>query len=349
MRKGKLMKDKLVNLKNKVVEVIMENKRLSIIIAVALIVIIMAIILLSNRATIGNTSGNLNNSGFSVKDGNWIYYLGYNTGNSDGIYRVNSNGNKKEKIVDDCGYYLNKSGNYIYYIDAEESDLIKIKKNGKGKEVLVEDVDIAKMMVVDNWIYYFRNSTLYRIKTDGDTKQEISKKSIEKYEVVGNWIYYSYYNDGEYIIAKMKTNGEEASKIDSKAGRVFFVDGKNIYYIYENYNEEEDMTNYELYKMKTSGKNKEKIADINGNVDINTINFDENHIYYAKINENSELGIYSIKLNGKDETKIVDVKGYSTLINIHESWIYYPDENDDGNIDIYRIKLNGKDKQTLSL
>lgn len=339
----------LVNIKNNIIPFIVANKLVSIIIAVALFVIVLGIVIMCNKVKIGNTSGNLNNLGFSVKSGNWIYYLGYDGGNADGIYRVKANSNKKEKITSDYGYYLNKSGNYIYYYDAEENDIIKMKENGKDKEVFVKDVDTEKIMVVDNWVYYFKNSTLYRIKTNGENKQKISKKSIENYEVVGNWIYYSYYNDGEYIIAKMKTNGEDISKIDSKAGKVFFVNGNNLYYIYEKYNAEELTTTYQLYKMKTNGKDKEKIANIDGKVDIDTVNFDGKQIYYAKINEDNELGIYRMKLNGKNETRIIDIKGYSTSINVYNDWIYYPDENENGDIEIYKIKTNGKDKQSLSL
>lgn len=345
------LKNKIVslfeNIKNRIMPFIMKNKLIASAIAVVLLVVILVAIISCSTKGTENTIGNLNNLGFSVKSGNWIYYLGYNEGNADGIYRVKENGNKKEKVSDSYGYYLNESGSYIYYLDSQESNLVKIKKNGEDKEVIVTDVDYARITVSDNWIYYFKNSSLYRIKTNGENKQKISNKSIENYQVVGNWIYYSYYNDGEYIISKMKTNGEDINKIDSKAGKVFFVDGKTIYYINQEYNKESLTNTYKLYKIGTNGKNKEKIIDINGKVDVDTINFDGKYIYYAKINEENEFGIYKIKINGKNESKIVSIEGYSTSINIHQNWIYYPDQNDDGEIEIYRIKTNGKDKQSL--
>lgn len=336
-------------IKNKVMPLIVKNKKVSIILAVVLFVLILGLIIVCNIKSTENTTGNLNNLGFSVQSGNWIYYLGYDEGISNGIYRVEENGARKEKIDDSYGYYLNKSGRYIYYLDSEGSDLVRINKNGENKEIVVTDVDYAKMTISDNWIYYFKNSNLYRVKTNGEEKQKISNKSIENYEVVDNWIYYSYYNDEEYIIAKMKTNGEDTSKINSKAGKVFFVDGNDIYYINENYNEELSITTYQLNKMNKNGENKEKIIDISGKVDVDTINFNGKYIYYAKINEKNKFGIYKIKLNGDNETKIVDIKGYATSINIHENWIYYPDQNENGDIEIYRIKTNGKDKQSLSM
>lgn len=336
-------------IKNKVMPLIVKNKKVSIILAVVLFVLILESIIVCNIKSTENTTGNLNNLGFSVKSGNWVYYLGYAEGNADGIYKVKENGNKKEKVSDSYGYYLNESGSYIYYLDSEDSDLVKIKKNGENKEVLVTDIDYARITVSDNWIYYFKNSSLYRIKTSGESKQKISNKSIENYQVVGNWIYYSYYNDGEYVIAKMKIDGDDINKIDSKAGKVFFVEGNTIYYINEEYNQEKTTNIYQLYRISTNGKNKEKIIDITGKVDVNTINFDGKYIYYAKINEDNEFGVYKIKSNGDNETKIVDIKGYATSINIHENWIYYPDQNENGYIEIYRIKTNGKDKQSLSM
>ena len=93
------MKEKFINLKNKIVSwfielknrmipFIMANKKIVITILVALVIIIAIIIAMCSKKEIGNTIGNLNNSGFSVDKGEWVYYLGYDEGISDGIYKV---------------------------------------------------------------------------------------------------------------------------------------------------------------------------------------------------------------------------------------------------------------------
>lgn len=342
------VKDFFVKIKNLIKKFIVENKKLSIIIAVILLIVIIAgIIIISNKTQIGNTSGNLNNSGFSVENDGWVYYLGLNESNTDGIYKMKSNGDKKEKVSSDYGLYLNESGDFLYYLDVTEGqyNIVKIKTNGENKETIIENVDTAKITIIDDWIYYFKQSNFYRAKIDGDEKQILSKKSIDNYEVAGKWIYYSYINDGKYVIAKMKTNGDDITKIDADASQVFFIDNSNIYYIYENYNENE--YNYELYKIKTNGKDKEKIADIGKNIQLENINFDGDRIYYTKTNENNVLAIYSLTTNGKEENKIADIQGYSTLINIHDNWIYYTDINDNGDSQLFRLKTNGEDKQSL--
>lgn len=330
-----------IDLKNKIIPLIIKNKKISILVLAVIVLVTLIILIVPNKKKIGTTSGNLANTGYSLSMGKWTYYFGYNQGSTDGIYKVN--GSKKEKIIDDYGIYLNKFGKNIYYLDAKEDSIVKIKANGKNKETIVENVDKATVTVADNWIYYFDKSCLCRIKTNGENKKIISEKFIENYQIVGEWIYYSYMSDGNYVIAKMKTNGEDSSKIDTQAGKMFIVNGKNIYYIRENYDEEK----YELYEMKTNGKNKKKIADINETIDLSIVNFTNSEVYYVKKNENLETAIYKMDLKGKKEEKLVDIKGYATSINIQNDWIYYPDQDDEGNVQMFRIKTNGDNKQSL--
>lgn len=337
------MKEKIMNLKDTAIHFIKMHKIPVIATAIiVLAIIIIGIMSLMFKTKIGNLSGNLNNRGFSVRKGSYVYYLGFSENQTDGIYRVKVNGKSKKKISDDYGLYLNISGNYLYYLEASKDNytsynIVKMKTNGKNKEIVVEGVDTSKITVQNNWIYYFKNYQLYRVKTNGKNKEQISNKSMENYEVIGNFIYYSYMNDGKYVIAKMKTNGEGVTRLDSEASKTFFVSKNYIYYIRQN----ADTNVYELYKTKTNGEKKEKIADISGDIRLDTINFDVNSLYYTKTNEDGTLAIYSIKTNGKDETKIVDTKGYSTMINLNKNYIYYTDKNDNGDSDMFIVKTSG--------
>lgn len=346
------MKEKLVNLKNKISSFIKKYKKPTIIIvAIAIILILIGIIVLQlTKTKRGNSSGNLNNSGFSVQKGNWIYYLGFNAGKADGIYKIKTDGKGKQKISDDYGMYLNQAGNYLYYLEASMKEegtfnIVKVKTNGENKEIMVEDVDTSKVTLVDNWIYYFKNYQLYRIKIDGKSKEKLLDKSIMSYEIIGDFIYYSYISDNKYVIAKTKINTDEITKIEMDAGRVFFIDKDIIYYIYENQKEEGIV--YELYKMKTTGKDKEKILEINGNLLLDGINFEKNNLYYTKIDENGNSAIYSINTKKKEEIKIIDINSYSSMININNKNIYYTDINENGDSNIFKIKANGTNKNEL--
>lgn len=348
------MKEKFINIKNKIVsffkrtiKLLSVNKIIPIIAATILVIALFIIIgVINNKNKQNKINANLSNLGFSLNENNYTYYLGYNAGQTDGIYKIK--GNKKEKISDDYGYYLNKSGKYIYYLDPTDNNIVKMKTNGKDKEIVIENVAEDVVTIKGNYIYYFANSYFYRAKTDGTNKKRISNKSIERYQIVGNTIYYSYKENGKYTIAKMNIDGEDVQKVDTECGKVFFVNGKYIYYIYENENHEDYTINYKLYKMKTSGKNKKKLADIEGNIDVSAVNFTKTNVYYVKRDENGKTGLYKIGINGKKEIKLVDIEGFTTKINISNSYIYYPDLNKDGEIQMYRVKLNGKtDKEML--
>lgn len=337
----------VVNLKDRITSFIIANKKISIIIGIILIAIIAIIIFVCNRKTkIGNTNTNLNNLGFATQNNGWVYYLGFDEGQSDGIYKLK--GNKNKKIIDDYALYLNESDKNIYYLDSEEN-IVKIKTNGEDKETVIEDVDIEKFIIVDDWIYYFDEAKLCKIRTNGKEKQIILEKSIENYEFNKDCIYYSYKDNGKYIIAKIKTNGEDNIKISENTGATFFIKGNYIYYIYENYYEENNEYKNELWKTKINGKNKEKIADLSEKMYINSVNFNGNEIYYLKKDEETKLAIYKINLKEGKETKVVDVNGYVTYLNIIDNWIYYPDVDENGNDAMFRIKTNGTEKQNLSL
>lgn len=347
----KILKEKIVSffksIKNKILPFITKNKIVPVALGIFLIIIIGILIGNCKDKKTHVLTGNLNSLGFTTKVSNWVYYLGYNDGNIDGIYRVKNN--KKEKISDEYGYYLNNDGKYIYYVDSKTNDLIKMKKNGKDKQVFVEKVDSFKITISDNWLYYLKGAKLYRVKTNGNKKREILNKSIKNYEIIGDLIYYSYFNNDKYIISKMTTDGKNVSKISSNDGKVFFINNNEIYYIIEKYNEEDSKNVFGLYKMKLNGKNEQKITEIVGNINTNSINFYKNYMYYTKLDEDNKLAIYKIKLNGKKETKVTDIKAYSTLININDKYLYYPDENDEGNMQLFRIKTDGKQRENLSL
>lgn len=343
IEKLKIIKHKTILLLNKALNFLRVRKKVSISLLLVLVLLIFAIIYRSNSKE-ENLSGNLSNLGFSVNFGKTTYCLGYKDGVANGIYKTS--GRNKIKISDDYGYYLNKSGNYIYYIDAIDNNIVRMKTNGKKKEIIVENVDTEIMTVVREYIYYFDNSYFYRIKTNGENKKRISNKSLEMYQIVGKYIYYSYIDNGSYSIAKMKIDGENNQKIASDCGKAFYVNGKYIYYICEN-SENINETIYELYRINKNGESKKLLAKIEGILDQSTINFYGNSVYYAKRDTEGKNAAYKMDLNGKNETKIVDINGYVTKININNNWIYYPDEDNNNEVKIFRIKTNGTNKQEL--
>lgn len=345
---SKDLKYAMVNLKNNIAN-LFKGKRNQIFIATGILVVILVIIAITcsiNGEKTENISRDLANMGFVTKNGNHIYYLGYDTGSIDGIYKMKLNATKIEKVNGDYALYLNSDGKNIYYLDYENEDLVKVKNNGKDKEILTETLDFATVTLDKDYIYYMKNSNLYKIKTNGKNNEKILSKDIHSYEINDGWIYYTYYNDGAYTLAKIKTSGKDKTILSKDAGVNFFIKNENIYYIYKDESNESGVNEYRLCKMKTDGSNQEILTTIE-NLDAETLNTDGNKIYYARTDSDGMYSIYSMKLNGKDENKIVDINGYKTSINILDGYIYYQDKNESEDSTLYRIKTKGGEKQEI--
>ena len=70
-----------------------------------------------------------------------------------------------------------------------------MKTNGKKKEVLAQDVDASQVIAMEKWVYYFKNSNLYRVRTNGTDREKISDRKISYYQIDGSKIYYIYSNN----------------------------------------------------------------------------------------------------------------------------------------------------------
>lgn len=116
------MKEKLINF------VKTNKKTVSIVLGIVLVFLILLVIV-CNSKKVGYKSGNLENLGFTANLNGTIYYVGLNEGENDGLYKLN--GKNKTKISDDFGYYLNVTEKNIYYFDAIDKSIVKMKTNRK--------------------------------------------------------------------------------------------------------------------------------------------------------------------------------------------------------------------------
>ena len=192
------MKEKVMNFLKLAKQFILTNKSL-VMKMIAVIIVIIAIIVIAsslNGTKVGNAASNSHNLGLAVQDGSWIYYVAVDDDEPVGIYKVKNNGKKTEKVADGYMYNLNIVDNYIYCLeyneDEERNDLIKIKTNGKNKETLARDIDENQIMLVDKWVYYYKDNSLYRVKTSGTDRESsynlaAGKKGDGVYETSNNY------------------------------------------------------------------------------------------------------------------------------------------------------------------
>lgn len=267
------MKEKLVKGFEFIKQFVNTNKPLCMKIMAGIIVIIAILVVASclKGTKYGNTASNSGNLGLAVQDGNWIYYIEIDDDEPVGICKVKNNGKKVKKVAEGEFSELNIIDNYIYCIERSDGkdNLIKMKTNGKNKEILARDIDNEQITATDKWVYYYKNSYLYRVKLNGTDREKISERDIEYYQIDGNWIYYIYNKENSTYIAKMKLNGEDSQRI-AKAGDnenydSLYVKNGKVYYIVSKRDDSYDYVYY-LYKMNKKGQKQEKICKLDKNI-----------------------------------------------------------------------------------
>jgi len=336
------MKEKLNFFKDSVLNFIKERKFYCII-GAAILLVLLTIILICAYApkSVNNFSGNLINNGFALKIGNKIYYL-----KQDGIYKTNSDGDKKDRIFEGTTLYLNSDGKYLYFVEHTNGkyNLVKMKNNGKNKNIMLEDIDNKMITVEDKWIYYMQDDVFYKIKTNGKDKMKILSKDIETYQIDGDDIYFTYRNNVDCIIAKIKTNGTEIMELENDCNSNFYVKGNKLYYIKEVYNSEKYEYEYTLCQMKVNGEKKQEIIKLPNT--IKQINMLDDGIYYLTTEDYTKYELYKMDYKGKNINKITET-GFNTKINVINKDVYYMDLTDGVNVNIYKINI--KSANTIEL
>lgn len=336
--------------KDYVIGFLQEHKKIVLSILAGLIVIITILVVWSTlgKQEMGNTAGNLyGNHGIAAQSGKWVYYMWFDDNKPAGIYRVKENGKKTEKVNEGYYEYINVVSKYIYCIERDadkgEFNLVKIKTNGKTKEVLASNIDSKPITVANDKIYYFKEGIFYCISVNGTDRKKLSDKDIRYYEISNNKIYYIFQNESDSYIAYMKKNGEKSvnlGKLEDSEYIALHVKGNQVYYIMR---DSEDENAYKLYKMnKKNGGKVQRIYSLSNRVEY--INMQDDAVYFAT--RDGDIQITSI--NYKAAHKI-DLKKIEKLdaIGTSKKWVYYVTESEDNEIIMERINKKGEKEQSL--
>ncbi|MDD4752730.1 MAG: DUF5050 domain-containing protein [Desulfitobacteriaceae bacterium] len=251
----------------------------------------------------GNTTGNLNNNGLYAKEGDWIYYS--NLADQGKLYKMKADGTEATKITDDTAWYINVVGDEVFY-SGDGWKLIKIKTDGSDKTVL--DTQAYHINVVGGWVFYTRGTmqdgTIYKMKTDGSNRTQISKDPVSQLVVMDDAIYYSSYYSK---LIKINPDGSGKTKLISSGS----VTELNVVddWIYFNYNKL-------LYKMKTDGTQMSEISSD----DAREINVSEGRIFYSDHSEYWKK-LYKINVDGSGKEKLSDDKPGD--IHVLDNKLYY--------------------------
>jgi hypothetical protein len=281
----------------------------------------------------GNSVGNIMNSGLADIEGEWIYYINTNNGNK--IYKILTDGSKRQQINTDFSRCINVVGDWIFYFKyLEDSEKIreyciyKIRTDGTERQK-VATAGSFSYFIVDGWIYYsnsFDGYKLYRIKIDGSQNQKLAEDNVGSFNVVNDWIYFR----ADKKLCKICIDGSCREIIEGVDSYSFNVVGDWIYY--SNLNDSQI-----LYEIETDGSLRKKLNDVASYC----VNVSGNWIYYCSINEGYHL--YKIY---EDGTKNQILNADDTWNpNVVGEWIYYQNRNED--FSLYRIRTDGSERQKV--
>ena len=257
--------------------------------------------------------------------------------------------------------YVAKSGDWIIINN------LKMKSDSSEKGYYFNDW-ISNEKLVGDWVYYASSAGIKKVKIDGTGAARICNDNASIIGILGDWIYYVNNNDGGKIY-KIRLCGLDKTKVsdDKVDDAVLAADG---WIYYENKIDQYDLNKGALYKIKTDGTVKVKLADDAPSC----INIVGDWIYY----QSSYNTIHKIKTDGSSRTFISNVTQWCSMkvvgdwiyldnnyklskmmtdgtkqsqlcnmqslyINILDNWVYFL--GSDGKY--YRIRPDGSDKQLI--
>lgn len=181
---------------------------------------------------VGNTSGNLLNSGLAAQYGDWVFFTDVTDGSK--LYKMRTDGSSKEKMTDDGADYINVIDGVLYFNEA--SKIVKMNSDGTGKTTLSTSTTpmVSQLLVTTDSIYYvttYNNNVLYKMNLDGTgLTSPTTDTGIETFYVYDGWIYYIAASN-DYKIYKMKTDGSMKTKVYDVPAKLMNVVGNKIYFV----------------------------------------------------------------------------------------------------------------------
>ncbi len=267
-------------------------------------------------AGMGNTNGNIANMGFSVTDGDWIYFL-HQEGEGS-LYKMKKNGTEESQIIAGPAMFLNVVDGWIYYVDQKaDSKVYRIRPDGTERTLVVDAA--ASYLISDGAMLYYISGKeadekperkIYRCKLDGTEPTLISATPAAQFNLVGEFIYYVGGEDRQ--VHRIKTDGTSDQVLgDAKPGGII-VQGDTIFYV----NELEETR--QLWSMKTDGTGAARLSEDQ----VTTFNVSGDWIWYAHPkDEMMSFEFKKMKLDGSEPALVNEDQ--PIILNIHGDLLAY--------------------------
>lgn len=311
-------------------EVLMKkNSTKTILITIILLLLLGAMLtwaILSKRipenppGTVGNTAGNLNNSGLFCQQGNVVYFS--NANDNGRLYAMNADETDIHKLNNLSVCNILAGGKYLYYFqlgakgESGLGNVITVKSfnrsslKGDHNKSLTRDVVVTGQLV-DNYLYLLTSQasgpSFYKMKITESKPVQLANYEINPACAENGVIYYNGTQDNHYLYG-LDTSTDTPYEIWE--GNIWYpiLDGDYVYYM-------DVENNYRLCRYSLSQNQVQVLTQDR----VDCYNVGNGYIYYQK--NSATPGLICMRTDGTDAKVIAD--GTYTKINMTSQYVYF--------------------------
>lgn len=304
-----------------------KQKRILIGIVAALVIIsAMVIMVLLNRiamnpeGTVGNTAGNLNNSGLFCEYNGTVYFSNSFDGGS--LYAMSTTESDIRRLNSLQVQNILAGGKYLYYFQTGSTSTTgfgqvqgmksfdRCNLEGKDTAALTKDV-VVSAQLVNNYLYLLTATNagpaFYKVKIDNTDKTDLAAMAINPACVQDGVIYYNGTETDHYLYA-LNTADDTVSEV--WAGNLWYpvLSGDYVYYM-------DVANNYRLCRYSLS----QNVVEVLTNDRVDCFNVGNGFIYYQKNGNTPQL----ICMRTDGTNAFVLAEGNYTDINMTSQYVYF--------------------------
>jgi serine/threonine protein kinase len=260
----------------------------------------------------GNTGGNIINSGLVAVQGETVFFRSNQGG---ALHEAALDGDQALMIGTDSAFYINVSGDWIYYSNGDDNNRIyRIGTDGSVRTPVTRS-STAFVTLQEDWIFYLDlndDNKICRITTAGAERTVVVDDYVLSFSIADEWIYYINQSDDNKIY-RVGTDGAGREKIVDSTSCCPQVHSGKLFYINES-------DGSKIYSANIDGSGPQAITS--GQAAF--LNVDESWLYYSALAEGH--AIYRVKHNGSEETRLYAGPAYS--LNLAGNWIVFLNQLD---------------------
>lgn len=275
--------------------------------------------------TVGNTAGNINNSGLFCESGGTVYFS--NTFDNGCLYAMDTEEGNIRRLSNAIVCNLITGGDYLYYFQLGASGLDSMEgissatsfnryhQKTKKQSGLTRDV-IIKAQLVGNYLYLLADGEdgplFYKMKTDRSEKTDLAHYQINPACASDGFIYYNGTQEDHALYALDTSTDVPSLVYDGNLWNPVIY-GEYVYYM--------DVSNhYRLCRYSLSEEREEVLTEDR----VDCFNIGGGYIYFQK--NGTEPQLKCMRVDGTEETVIA--QGNYTHINMTSQYVYFQEFSD---------------------